>query len=223
MRKTCAGRSEIYSFLPVVAYPMIRKGGYNISSTRDGASALRSASLFLACSIIASFGHTALAGTITFTPLDGTVVSNDGSEPTSIRFVVGLLDDFDSVGSVFTGAALDMGVNGGPQVEFELGDFPFHFHAIDPPSVFDSGWHADFFGTGGPGAMLPFHNVGTITIDATGVASGSYSLEGIGGVGFEQMEAAIGSAKFDVVPEPATLSLLALGVGASILSKRRWR
>ncbi len=72
-------------------------------------------------------------------------------------------------------------------------------------------------------ASLPFDNIGIVTVDATGAPPGEYILEGHGVIGSSQNEneAALGATALITIPEPATLSLLALGAGVFVLSKRR--
>ena len=77
----------------------------------------------------------ASAGTITFTPLDGTFFVPDPVVPGRImplRFQVGYLDDFESVGDRFTAIVQHIGVDGGPHVEFSFGDLAFAMQSIDP-------------------------------------------------------------------------------------------
>jgi len=183
----------------------------------------------LALSLV--MGMPALAGTITFTPLDGTdVFSNPDLGPTSIRFQIGFLDDFSSIGSNFTAIAQHIGVNGGPIVNngltgndfaafFEFVDLPFTLTAADPSLAFDSAFlinAIDF----GPGSPLPFDNVGIVTVEAAGVPLGTFLLDSVGEIGAGSNEAAIGSISFNVVPEPATISLLALGA-LGLLRRRK--
>jgi hypothetical protein len=166
-------------------------------------------------------GLPAMAGTVTFTPLDGLEASPDGiSAPTSLRFQVGFLDDFSTIGSTFTGIALHIGVDGGPTVGFDFGDLAFTLQNPDPSFAFDSAIlinAVDF----GVGTSLPFPNVGTVTVDTTGVAAGSYVLDSSGDIAFQSNEPAIGSIGFTVVPEPATISLLALGALGLVFRRRK--
>lgn len=141
-------------------------------------------------------------GTITFTPLNGTVVF-DGGKP--IRFVVGLLDDFETVGSELSGAELDIGVNGGPRAVFKPGDIPVFVSDPTPPSTFDSGEVVLFLSFNG--IPLPSTGFGTVTISGNH-HHGSFVLVGIGNA-FSNMqsEAAFGFIKFDVIPLPAPTNL----------------
>jgi hypothetical protein len=166
-------------------------------------------------------GMPALAGTITFTPLDGDRAHFENGQdlPTSLRFQVGLLDDFSTIDGNFTAISQHVGVNGGPIATFEFGDLPFTLQAVDPSSAFDSAFlisAVDF----GPGSALPFANVGIVTVDTKGAAPGVYVLDSLGEIAGSSNEAAIGSVQFTVVPEPATISLLALGA-LGLLRRRK--
>ena len=170
-------------------------------------------------------GVSAQAGTITFTPQGPTELGGGG--PTSVDFIVGFQNDFGAdFDNGFTAAAVDIGVNGGPTVSFvfDAGFLAaFQLSSPDPSTVFDSAFLLNAFSFTA-GGLLPFENVGTLTVsvDESRDADGLYEVQAIGTIANAGAVSAdvFGNASFSVVPEPATISLLALGA-LGLLRRRK--
>ena len=166
----------------------------------------------------------AFGGTVAFDPVGGEIDLRTGVTTTTFDVSVATADQVTS----FTSVDIIMGSNDG----LMLTDFVldpgfatfFLFNAVDIPAsppVYASDIKAGGFGVAAQSAPIL---VGTLTVDAAGLAVGDYTIVVDSGqdggrtkIGLAtDIEGLVGSAVVTVIPEPATISLLAFGALAVI-------
>lgn len=169
-------------------------------------------------------GSSAFAGVITFGTGD-TIVIDRGVDPTN--FSIDLTVTAQDAAS-FAGADVIVGSDNLAMTGFAWGFDPGGFATIDPPN---SGFYASQIGFGffQPGATnaAPFL-LGTLQVETVGLVDGFYAINinadldsGRSALQISTgTEGLFGTAVVHIVPEPATLSLLALGA-IGLISRRR--
>ena len=164
--------------------------------------------------LVAVVNTYAFGGVIGFTPSH--VDIDPLVDPTVFTMDVSV--DQADVNTSYDSIDVIIGVDGGPQLTgFEWGawDTRFFDQSVDDDTFYDSGWKIGFFGT----AQAVDLTLGTLTVDVTGLPGDgrTYSIMvdssidgGQSGLGAPP-EDLTGLGTVTLVPEPATLSLLALG------------
>lgn len=174
--------------------------------------------------LIGLVSSTALGGMVGFDPSD-TMIDRNVAPPGVFTVDVSIdatsLDTYNSVDVVF-----------GSDDGLTIMDFTFNtpgvtrfFETLIPDSTYASAIKIGYFGsnTDTPSSQL----LGTLTVDATGLADGVYNIvvnaETDGGASkltfSTDVDLLFGGATVNITPEPMTLSLL--GLGALALLRRR--
>lgn len=170
---------------------------------------MRPASFRLA--FVPSLTAVAYAGTVSFEPQER-VVDPAVSTRTTFEVVISEtpLGTFESVDLIL--GSDDLQITEWEFAFFVICDFGA---CADPAGVYPSDLQ---FGWFGPPVLPPFH-LGTLTVDASGLGRGTYSVivdaQRDGGRSTlalgTNIDTLFGSATVTVIPEPATLALLAIG------------
>ena len=173
--------------------------------------------LAVVCMCSSAFG-----GTIAFTPMDVTI--DPAVDPLTFTLdmsvggtTVGMMDSVD----VFVGSD-DLAIT-----DFEWAPFTRFFDSSEANTdYYQSGWKFGYFGTAADSTDFL---LGTLTVDATGLAPGAYQVmvdagrdgnrSGITGGGVTDL-VEMSIASVTIIPEPATISLLALGALALIRRRK---
>lgn len=163
--------------------------------------------------MVALIGTYAFGGVIEFSPAD--VVVNPG-DPTVLT--MDLIVAESDVNPAYDSLDAIIGVNGGPQLTgFAWGPWGTRFFDLseDNDDYYDSGWQIGFFGT----AQAAGLTLGTLTVDVTGLPYDGMTYDIVINSDIDGGRSGIGAppdpitalGTVTLVPEPATLSLLALG------------
>jgi hypothetical protein len=172
-------------------------------------------------------GSTAFGGIVSFSPVSQSVLPGEDAVY-DITISESTLGGFDTV-------SLLLGSDDGLAMTVEYAQSFVDTTSLPPAAPTPFGVYASDLNFGGNnfgGWQAPLL-IGTLTIDTTGLAEGTYSFgvsaaeetnrigSGLSSLalGFES-EGVEGSGRLNVVPEPATLAMLALGAAAAAFRRR---